>query len=149
MYKRILAAVDGSENGDRAAARAGAIAKAQDGELVLLNVEPRAPVPDDLKHFARVEHLDQGPSEIWESIARAVLHRARDRAEKAGGSGIRVQEETMIGDPAEEILKVLDGGDHDLVVVGSRGFGRVKGLLLGSVSQKLAANARADVLIVR
>lgn len=149
MYKRILAAADGSENGYRAVARAAGIAKAQDAELILLNVEPRAPIPENLRHFARVEHLDEGPTETWETIARAVLHRAREQAEEAAGARLNVREETMIGDPANKILDAASAENPDLVVVGSRGFSRLKGLVLGSVSQKLAANTHVDVLIVK
>ncbi|WP_161958844.1 universal stress protein [Ferruginivarius sediminum] len=149
MYKRILAAVDGSPNSYRAVERAAIIAKTQNAELVLANVEPRQPVPESLRQFARVEHLDEGATETWENIARAVLHRASSEATEAAGGELKIREETMIGDPADAILDAADAENPDLIVVGNRGFSQIKGLILGSVSQKLAANAHVDVLIVK
>ena len=53
------------------------------------------------------------------------------------------------GDPAEEILAHIAEHGIDLVALGSRGQGRLAGLLLGSVSQKVASLAPCAVLIVR
>ncbi|RVH85207.1 universal stress protein, partial [Sinorhizobium medicae] len=53
------------------------------------------------------------------------------------------------GDYAETILAVADEVDADLIVVGSRGLGGLRGLLVGSVSQKVVQHADCSVLVVR
>lgn len=150
MYDRILAAVDGSENANRAAARAGRLAAATGGELILVTVEPRTGVPEQLRAYARAEHLDQGPTRLWEEIAREILRQAREQAHAGSGlDAARITEDTLLGDPADAIADAARDRRVDVVVVGSRGHGRVAGLLIGSVSQKLAATVEADVLVVR
>lgn len=150
MYQRILAATDGSENGDRAAARAGRLAAETGAELVLVTVEPRAAVPEQLRAYARSEHLEEGPSTMWEEIGWEILHRAREQAHSGGGvPADRIQAETLLGDPADAILDAAKERKADLIVVGSRGHSRLTGLLIGSVSQKLTATAEIDVLVVR
>jgi nucleotide-binding universal stress UspA family protein len=52
------------------------------------------------------------------------------------------------GEPSEEILRVADEGDYDLVVVGSRGLGRLGSLMLGSVSKDVVAGSPRPVMVV-
>jgi nucleotide-binding universal stress UspA family protein len=53
------------------------------------------------------------------------------------------------GDAAETIIEVAKTRNSDLFVMGSRGLGRLAGLLLGSTSQKVLSHAPCPVLIVR
>lgn len=148
-YTRILVAVDGSEHGYRAAVRAGELALQAGAELLLANVEPRQPIPEDLKRYVHAEHLDSGPTSIWENIAREVLHRAREYVEDAAGEPPAIRTLSLLGDPADAILEAAADQKADLIVTGTRGFGRLSGLMLGSVSQKIAGSAEIDVLIVK
>lgn len=148
-YKRILAAVDGSEHGDRAAVKAGVLARDSGAELLLATVEPRQPIPEDLRRYAHTEHLDEGPTSVWENIAREVLRRAREHVEDTAGGALTIRTLSLLGEPAHAILEASEDQQADLIVAGSRGFGRLTGLMLGSVSQKLAGTAKVDVLIVK
>jgi nucleotide-binding universal stress UspA family protein len=60
-----------------------------------------------------------------------------------------IQTETIEGSPAEAILDIAKNRDVDLIVMGSRGLGRLAGALLGSQSQKVVQHAQRPVLIVR
>ncbi|MGH7318593.1 MAG: universal stress protein [Candidatus Rokuibacteriota bacterium] len=64
---------------------------------------------------------------------------------RAAGAEVRVTE----GDAREEILRVADEWDADLVVVGARGLGRMRGFLLGTVSQAVARDYPGSVLVVK
>ena len=55
----------------------------------------------------------------------------------------------MAGPPAQVILERLRDGRHDLLVMGTRGLGRVGSALLGSVSQTVLHAAEVPVLVVR
>jgi nucleotide-binding universal stress UspA family protein len=61
--------------------------------------------------------------------------------------GVRARAEVVEGRPAAELAALTDGAS--LAVVGSRGRGGVRGLLLGSVSQSLLHRANCPVVIVR
>lgn len=54
-----------------------------------------------------------------------------------------------LGDPVDEILDILNVGDHDLLVCGSRGQGNLSGWLLGSISRSLVRSAHCSVLVFR
>ena len=77
---------------------------------------------------------------------RADLSRWQKRIKAEG-----VQAETLLreGDIVDQIVKTAKDGNFNLVVVGARGLSRVKGLLMGSVSNGVTRNAPCPVLVVR
>src|SRR4051812_3478407 len=52
------------------------------------------------------------------------------------------------GDPARTILHAASDGDHDVIVMGSRGRGRVSTALLGSVSNRVMHDAEVPVIVI-
>jgi nucleotide-binding universal stress UspA family protein len=80
---------------------------------------------------------------------RAELTKALDQvAPLFEAHGVSVSRETPEGHPADVVAAATEG-DTDLVVVGARGLGGVKRLLLGSVSENVLRAARCPVLIVK
>lgn len=78
--------------------------------------------------------------------ARAVIADARVYAERFD---IEPDYEVLEGDPAEAILDFAEARDADLIVVGSRGLGRVAGAVLGSVSKDIVHRADRPVLVAK
>ncbi len=85
------------------------------------------------------------PIEELTEAARAVLNDAVTRATTKSG-GLDVRGELAEGSAAQALLQ--EAGKADLLVVGSRGLGGFRGLLLGSVSQQCAQHAPCPVVIV-
>src|SRR5688572_22090413 len=81
----------------------------------------------------------------YEQAAKDTLDRVVDAVD-ASGLAVPVSRILRLGHPAETILDEAKGAD--LVVVGSRGLGGFRGLLLGSVSQQVAHHAPCPVVIV-
>ncbi|WP_417897465.1 universal stress protein [Bacillus haimaensis] len=57
--------------------------------------------------------------------------------------------EVMFGDPAKSICKFAETQNHDLIIIGSRGLGGLKKLILGSVSDKVTNSATCPVLVAK
>ncbi|QTN05653.1 universal stress protein [Brucella sp. JSBI001] len=81
-----------------------------------------------------------------EGFATQVICQARDIATKTGATAVEVR--TVWGDPAEVILEMAFRDNVDAIVVGRRGRGRLAGLLLVGVSQKLVSMAPCTVVVV-
>jgi nucleotide-binding universal stress UspA family protein len=115
----------------------------------LLTVVPRSPPAVDpaFEEYARIEHIQDPPTEFAVAAAEKVLDRARGAAAAKGATPIEA--EPASGDPAREIIAEAENRNADLIIVGSRGHGRLAGLLLGSVAQKLLSHAPCPVLVVR
>jgi nucleotide-binding universal stress UspA family protein len=69
--------------------------------------------------------------------------------ELAKKQGATVEAVAMEGDPASKIVGYADKGGFDMIVMGSRGLGRFKEMMLGSVSSKVLHHAKCSVLIVK
>jgi nucleotide-binding universal stress UspA family protein len=96
-----------------------------------------------MKELARAEG---NIGDALEALSGQVLSRARLCAERAGISDVRA--EAGWGDPAEVIIETARRQQADAIVMGRRGRGRLAGLLLGSVSQKVASLAPCVVVLV-
>ena len=139
MFKRILVAVDGSDHAFQAARAGAQLARALGGQLTLLTVY-HAP-SDVLGEPNYSMALDQALDE-----ARGTIERARHAVIEAGGP--EPETEWLAGAPAETILAAARDGGYDLIVIGTRGRGRIQAALLGSVSSAVAARAGRPVLVV-
>jgi nucleotide-binding universal stress UspA family protein len=148
-YEKIIAAVDGSASSLKAAASAADLSSKYGAELVLLMVarELSSALTAELKTFVREEHIDVPVGDLPTEHAENVLAGARLQAQGKGAT--RISTRVSRGDPAEEIMGAAKQDGADLIVIGSRGHGRLAGLLLGSVAQKVLAHASCPVLVVR
>jgi nucleotide-binding universal stress UspA family protein len=148
--KRILVADDGSDAALAAVEIAIELAAKTGAELIALAVvDPDRLRALDVLNVARSENV--GDAEAIERLCDAsvdYLGRCQEAAKHAGVPRFR-ETWRANADAALEIADFALANDVDLIVVGSRGRGRLQGLLLGSVSQKLTTNAPCSVLIAR
>ena len=139
MFKTILLAVDGSEHSKRATELAASMAQIMRSDLWI--VSAFEPVPAYLG------------APIWQQALAKTIKIADDAiAEALKIVGIipgEIKTDVVEGPAAEAILQVAETRKPDLIVMGSRGLGRLAGLLLGSQSQKVVQHASCPVLIVR
>jgi nucleotide-binding universal stress UspA family protein len=137
-YRSILVPVDGSAHAAAALDRAIEIAKACGARLTLLHViEPPHLPPVGGAYVAGLVTPES------EEEAEALLERAAARVP----DGIPVASIIRTGVAADEIVCRIDAAGHDLVVMGSRGRGRIRSLLLGSVSRAVLHRSLAPVVV--
>ena len=138
MFTNIVLAYDGSEYSQRALQRAKAIAERFEATLWLVHVFRN---PSDLLGYTDYEKLFAKRK----SAAQTVLD---DALQELGRTTFTVKEKLQEGNETESILKVAENCKADLIVMGTRGLGTVKGLLVGSVSRKVIHYAECPVMVV-
>ena len=147
--ERILVGVDGSAPSLKAVDFAADLAGKYNAELILLKVAGDRPLELDtaVEEYARSEHMPAAAAEFVLTMADNILDNARKEALAKGATQISV--EPSFGDPAAQIIAAARDHQADLIVIGSRGHGRLAGLLLGSVAQKVVSLAPCPVVVVR
>jgi nucleotide-binding universal stress UspA family protein len=140
MFKNSVLAVDGSEHALHAAGKAGDLARVMKSDNLWI-VVACDPIPAYLG-----EPNFQAAITARLEEANPVLQMAVEAVGKIPGE---IRKEILEGSPAEEIIKVAEIRKCDLIVMGSRGLGKLAGLVLGSQSQKVVSHAPCPVLIVR
>ena len=138
MFKNIVLAVDGSEYSLRALEYARSLAENYKAVLWLVHVFSHT---SDLLGYQDFEKLYARRK----SAGQAILDEA---LEKLSGASFEVHAELAEGSDAEAILTLAEKHEADLIVMGTRGFGAVKGLLVGSVSRKVIHLAKCPVMVV-
>ncbi|MFP8643012.1 MULTISPECIES: universal stress protein [Priestia] len=132
MFKRILLASDGSEHAAKATERAVQLAQLTENS------------------FIQVIYAVEGDSRL-KSLSRDEERESRihttDEILKQGN--VEYEITFMHGDAAKTVIQFANQNSFDLVVIGSRGLNPVKGMLLGSVSSKIAQQVTIPVLIVK
>lgn len=140
MFERILLAVDGSEHGYNAARMAADLARAMRSERLRI-VVVYASIPPYLGEPNLQQVINARLDEAQEILQKAM--------EIVGDVPAEVHTELIEGDAAESIIEVAKTRNSSIIVMGSRGLGRLAGLVLGSTSQKVVSHAPCPVLIVR
>ena len=135
---KILLATDGSTDAELAAATAVGLANGTGSELHLVHVGPVVPA-----HF---ESTDVEPARLQQQAGDLLDEQVR-KVEGLGGNVAKSH--LRMGGAAEEVIVLADQIGAGLIVSGSRGRGRMKRLVMGSVSDTVVRHAHCPVLMVR
>jgi len=134
--------LDGSANSSRALQYALDLAKRYGASITLLHIVERPIYAYGYPEAAMIPGED-----VYLALRREGEKLLSERKGEVAAQGIPVETSLVTGDPSEEILKASEASD--LIVMGSRGLGRVKSLLLGSVSSKVSHYVKKPVLVIR
>ena len=148
MIKKILVPVDGSEHASKAIEFAANLASQSDAIIHLLHVVKLTKIPEAIKEYVRAEEIQESPYFVaLQTMGDQILIAAKKEAEKKGAKYIETS--VIQGDPAETIINYANKVNFDMIVIGSRGLGSFKGLMLGSVSSKVCHAADRTCVTVR
>lgn len=139
MYKKILLAVDGSENALRATVEAVKIAKIEPAavvDILYVNVPPKT---------AREILLE--PSKEEQDKARKIKIQPIEKL--LNDAGIKNKTSILTGEASPTIIQHSNITDADIIVIGSRGLNAVQKFVLGGVSNEVVQKAAMPVLLVK
>ena len=137
--KKILIATDGSGSA-LAAIDAGLELAAEDNsEVVFVHVTSTLDFPSAATG-------SQAPERVPQMDTDPVLVEALEQARKCG---VPAKAELLIGHAPKQIIRLARDIEADVIVVGSRGLGRVQTAILGSTSREVLRKADRPVMIVR
>lgn len=139
MFDNILLAADGSDHAREAAKVAGDLARLSGGTLRVVTAFER------LSRYLGEPNLSQAIAERMEKADKILS----DAIERVGEIPGNCETEALEGDPAETILRVAETYDVDLIIMGTRGMGDMRSLILGSQSHKVVSAASCPVMLVR
>ena len=176
MIKKMIVPTDGSEHAGKALELAADLAEKYKARLVILHAlmhnetsaglrglcerlgasadliarldaESERMVTTMGSAYAEVPVILPLPKDLLETIGQLVCDRARATAQQHGVTDISV--DIVDGAPAEAILAAAKHEKADMIVMGSRGLGRLEGLLLGAVSQRVNHLAACTCVTVK
>jgi nucleotide-binding universal stress UspA family protein len=142
--KKILIATDGSASSAEAVEFGVELAAEHGASVLFVHV---APAVDVIPMAASgmgggIPHL---PHELT-PLDRAPLEEAEQIAAQAG---VDATSKLLVGDAVDEIVAYADSQGADLIVVGSRGYGTLASVLLGSVSRGVMSESKRPVAVIR
>jgi len=148
MIKKILVPTDGSDHARKATEFASDIASKYHATLYFFHVVSEIEMLEDTLGYSKLERTKKPPLRVYlQKIGEEIIRGAET---EAGEKGVEdIQSAVVHGDPASEIIRFAKKWDVDMIVLGSRGMGKLEGLLLGNVSHKVCHLAECTCVTVK
>lgn len=139
--ERIVVAVDSSGSGGRVIATAARLSRAVPAAALHVVHVYKSSRADHARVGAPPVDTDAiaDAKENLEAFVRSARRQCRND----------VQGHFLVGDPTDEVLRLVDQTKADLLVVGTHDYSRFERLLLGSVAETLMRKAHCSILVVR
>lgn len=139
--KKILVATDGSKYSQKALFKAKQIATEMGSEVTAVSI---VTLYDNIYSHNQAIKSELGKAEMERS--KLVLKEAEEIFADFKGKFSTVYK---TGDVVDQIIKLAEEGDYDLLIMGSRGLGAFSRTLLGSVSDKVIHHIKISVMLVK
>jgi nucleotide-binding universal stress UspA family protein len=148
MYKKVLLAIDGSETSMKAARVANSyLEQGMAEELTIVNVSLSVETFNYIGFDISIGDSVVNDAEKIVAASKESGEAILEKAKAVMTSPDKVKTVHAHGDIAHTIVKMAE--DYDLIIMGSRGFSTIAGLVMGSVSSKVVHYANCQVLIVK
>lgn len=140
--KKLLIPIDGSEFSASVIKKGVEIARAFDGEIVLLNIIDYVKFDDESQNVLAT-------SGVLEKQSEKVLQKGKEILASLGFSSFQIFSE--FGETGSAISEFAEKNNIDLIIMGSQGLnaGRIKGMFVGSVTRKVLNHTELPVLVVK
>lgn len=154
--KKILYTTDLSENARYAFSYAMSLANRYGAGITILHVlEDVSPFADSLvmnivgeKKWKELR--DSGEQKVLDTIKERLQNFCEEVSRDLPECPF-ITDEIMvkIGNPADEIMDLMESGYYDLVVMGAHGHGIIGSALMGSISRRVVRHSKKPVLVIR
>ena len=141
MFTNILVPIDGSDNSYRALDAALLLSEKLGSNITVIHVMEEVPIT----HIGSEKLLNE-LLETYKKENQDILSKCSQIATQ---KGLSINTFLLQGNPASAILDFSKKEKFDLVIMGSRGLGKFKELILGSVSSKIVHHSPCGVLLIR
>jgi len=155
---KLLIPIDGSTASINALKKAIEIAKSYNFTMKLISVVDINNLPNYsrndkfwrqvdgsiITHDARLLKENDAVTKMKENAAELL----EDIVSEFDLAGISVEKSVLVGEPSLEILKTAKNEKFDLIVIGNRGFSKIKRFFIGSVTQRVISEASCPVLAI-
>ena len=141
MFSRILVPVDGSDNSYRALDAALLLSEKLGAKVTAIYVMEDIPVS-----YVVSEKLLREIRYAYKRENQLILSNCSEIATK---KGLVIQTKLLQGNPGSIILDFCEKEKYDIIIMGSRGMGKFKELVLGSVSSRVLHHSSCPVMIIR
>ena len=141
MFSKILVPVDGSDISYRALDSALFLSERLGSKITAIHVIEKVPTV----YIQSQKILDQ-ILETHKNQSQKILDECSSIATK---KGIAIDTTLLEGNPASTILEFSQMEKYEVIIIGSRGMGHFKELILGSVSSKILHHSLCPVLLIR
>lgn len=141
MFSKVLVPIDGSDNSFRALDAALLLSENLGAKVTAIHVMEEIPV----LHI-QSEKLLRQLLDAYKKERQVILTKC---SEIATSKGLSINTKLLQGNAGSTILDVCEKEKYDLIVMGSRGMGKFRELVLGSVSNKIVHHSSCPVMIIR
>lgn len=141
MFSKILVPVDCSDNSNRALDAALFLSEKLGSKVTVIHVMEDVPILKIASEKVLREILD-----AYKKENELILSKCSENARK---KGLTIDTKLLCGNPGSVILDFCEKEKYDIIVMGSRGMGKFKQLVLGSVSSKVLHHSTSPVMIIR
>ena len=145
MFENVLVAIDQSDLNEKIVDAAIELAGLSGAVITLINVHP-APIAPAYPYDITRDYIDT-VNESLTKESEALLEKAK-QVLLMKNPAVIVKTVSLTGNPATAMLEYAETTNQGVIVIGSRGLRGIKGMLLGSVSSKIAQLATCPVLII-
>lgn len=138
-FRKIVVGYDGSEYSKKALDIGLIMAQKMGSSLVVVTVLS-AP-----EFSATIDEID----ESFNHAEKKVQPQLDELKKMCLAQGVEIETAILKGHPAESIVKFASQRKADLIIMGTRGIGGFKSLVIGSVAQKVVSYSKVPVMVVK
>lgn len=136
---KILVGFDGSPSSQKALEHAKSLSFKLNASVTVLTI---VRLPDFSSSVDEV-------SEVMDEAERRIVPMHKEIAESARKEGVALQTLIIHGHPVEKMIDYAKENGFDLIIIGTRGLGGFKKLVIGSVAQKVVSYSKVPVMVVK